>query len=382
MPNVTTGANPTELRRGIAKAVAAVTEELKALGNDGAITAQPVVSSLEMVEGIGVDRAWFRDARQPGAGAGKAVRFGALIGACAAMQEVYELIGLVARSDASIFIAGETGTGKEVVARAVHALSRRSKEAFLAVNCGAVSTTLIESELFGHERGSFTGADRRHRGFFERANRGTLFMDEIGEMPRELQVKLLRVLESSEVTRVGGAEPIRIDVRIIAATNRPLRELVAAGALRKDLYYRLNVFPIVLPPLRERGRDVDLLAEHFLGELNSADGTAKQLTPGSRERLRRHAWPGNLRELRNVIQRAFILAGDAQGVEALPLISAETDCVDVVVPAGTPIAVAKRQLILATLNQFGGDKRKVASALKISLKPLYARLSEYRAHAC
>jgi two-component system, NtrC family, response regulator AtoC len=331
--------------------------------------------ALDLVEGIGVDRAW----PWPRTEAGRSGRFGTLIGACPAMQEVYGLIGLVARSDASIFISGETGTGKEMVAKAIHASSRRAKETFLAVNCGAVSATLIESELFGHERGSFTGADRRHRGFFERAHRGTLFLDEIGEMPRELQVKLLRALDTSEVTRVGGVESVKFDVRIIAATNRPLKELVAAGKLREDLYYRLNVFPIALPPLRERGSDVELLAEHFLGESNSAEGTAKQLTPDSRKRLRRHGWPGNLRELRNVIQRAFILAGEASEVDAWPQSITEADSADIVVRAGTPMAVAERHLILATLGQFGGDRRRAASALKISLRTLYARLREYSA---
>jgi two-component system, NtrC family, response regulator AtoC len=306
-------------------------------------------------------------------------RFGALIGACPAMQGVYELIDSVARSDASIFITGETGTGKEVVAQTIHALSRRRKEAFLPVNCGAISATLIESELFGHERGSFTGADRMHRGFFERAHRGTLFLDEITEMPLELQVRLLRLVETSAVTRVGGNEPIEVDVRIIAASNQPLDDAVAAGKLRKDLLYRLNVFPIALPPLRERGPDVELLAEHFLGELNAAEGTAKRLTPGSRERLPRHSWPGNLRELKNAVQRAFILAGEGLEVDALPHgVTAKTSS-DLLVPAGTPIAEAERQLILATLDHFEGDKKKVASALKISLKTLYARLSGYKA---
>jgi DNA-binding NtrC family response regulator len=305
-------------------------------------------------------------------------RFGELIGACPAMQGVYELIDSVARSDASIFITGETGTGKEVVAQTIHALSRRRKEAFLPVNCGAVSATLIESELFGHERGSFTGADRLHRGFFERAHRGTLFLDEITEMPLELQVRLLRLVETSTVTRVGGHEPIEVDVRIIAASNQPLDDAVAVGKLRKDLLYRLNVFPIALPPLRERGPDVELLAEHFLGELNAAEGTAKQLTPGSRERLRRHSWPGNLRELKNAVQRAFILAGEGLEVDALPHGVTVKTSSDLLVPAGTPIAVAERLLILATLDHFEGDKKKVASALKISLKTLYARLSGYK----
>ncbi len=173
---------------------------------------------------------------------------------------------------------GETGTGKELVAQTIHSMSRRAKEAFVPVNCGAVSPTLIESELFGHERGSFTGADRAHRGFFERANRGTLFLDEITEMPPELQVKLLRVLETGTLNRVGGTDMIHVDVRVIAATNRRPDEAIAAGKLREDLLYRLNVLPVELPPLRERRDDIELLAEHFLDELNKESGTAKRFT--------------------------------------------------------------------------------------------------------
>jgi len=306
-------------------------------------------------------------------------RFGPLIGSSPPMQKVYDLIGLVARSDAGILITGETGTGKEMVAEAIHALSRRSKQAFVPVDCGAVSANLIESELFGHERGSFTGADRMHRGYFERANRGTLFLDEVTEMPMELQVKLLRVLETGTVARVGGSESIRIDVRIVAATNRQPEDAVATGKLREDLLYRLNVFPIPLPPLRERGGDIELLAEHFLAELNGGEGTVKHFTPAGRERLRAHSWPGNVRELKNVVQRAFILAGEGLDIDALPCRPTEKAfSSSLTVPVGTPIAVAERLLILATLDRFEGDKRKVASALQISLNTLYSRLHEYK----
>ena len=311
-------------------------------------------------------------------------RFGPLIGVSAPMQHVYDLIGRVARTDASILITGETGTGKEVVAQTIHALSRRGKQPFVPVDCGAVSANLIESELFGHERGSFTGAERLHKGYFERAHRGTLFLDEITEMPVELQVKLLRVLETSSVSRVGGNDSIKVDVRIVAATNRRIEDAVAAGKLRQDLLYRLNVFPIELPPLRERGHDVELLAEHFLAELNAAEGTAKQFTAAGRERLRRHGWPGNLRELKNSVQRAFILADEGKGIDVLPVLAngaaAEIVSSDLVFPVGTPLDVAERQLILATLDQLGGDKRKAASALHISVNTLYTRLKEYKAN--
>jgi DNA-binding NtrC family response regulator len=308
-------------------------------------------------------------------------RFGALIGASPPMQEVYDLIERVARTDASVLVTGETGTGKEVVAQTIHSLSRRSKQAFVPVDCGAVSANLIESELFGHERGSFTGADRLHKGYFERAHRGTLFLDEVTEMPIELQVKLLRVLETSAVTRVGGSQSVKVDVRIIAATNRRLEDAVKAGKLREDLLYRLNVFPIPLPPLRERGDDVERLAEHFLGELNAAEGTVKQLTPAGRERLRRYGWPGNLRELKNVLQRGFILADEGQGVDPIPHpVVTEVFSSSLLMTVGTPIAEAERRLILAALEKFEGDKKKVAAALHISLNTLYSRLSEYKTH--
>jgi len=306
-------------------------------------------------------------------------RFGPLIGTSPPMQAVYDLIGRVARTEASVLIAGETGTGKDVVALTIHSLSRRSKEAFLPVNCGAISANLIESELFGHERGSFTGADRLHKGYFERAHRGTLFLDEITEMPLELQVRLLRVLETSTLTRVGGSELIKTDVRVLAATSLRVEEAVATRKLREDLFYRLNVFPIALPPLRERGGDVELLAEQCLSELNAATGTAKHFTRACLERLRRHGWPGNVRELKNVIQRAFILADEDVGVDSLPLgVTESVPAASVVMQVGTPIAEMERRLILATVDQCEGDKKRAADVLKISLKTLYNRLNEYK----
>jgi two-component system, NtrC family, response regulator AtoC len=305
-------------------------------------------------------------------------RFGPLIGASAPMQRVYDLISRVARTDASILISGETGTGKELVAETVHNLSRRSKQPFLPVNCGALSAHLIESELFGHERGSFTGADRMHKGYFERANGGTLFFDEITEAV-DIQVRLLRALETSAVTRVGGTDPIKVDVRIVAATSRRVEDAVASGQLREDLYYRLNVFPIHLPPLRERGDDLDLLAEKFLAELNLADGTNKHFTRACVERLHRHSWPGNVRELQNVIRRAFILAEEDVGVDSLPLgVTEELPAASLVTRVGTPIAEMERRFILATLEHCDGNKKKAADILKISLKTLYNRLNEYK----
>jgi two-component system, NtrC family, response regulator AtoC len=305
-------------------------------------------------------------------------RFGPLIGASPPMQRVYDLIAKVAQTDATVMLTGETGTGKELVAETVHSLSRRHKEPFLPVNCGAVSPNLIESELFGHERGSFTGADRMHRGYYERAHRGTLFLDEITEMPAELQVKLLRVLETGKVTRIGGSEALTADVRVIAATNRKPEEAVAKGKLREDLLYRLNVFPIPLPPLRDRRDDVDLLAEHFLALLNKEHDTSKEFTRPALNRLRSHNWPGNVRELKNLVHRAFILAEDHIGLDCLPLGVQESAGSSLNLKVGTSLGEAERRLILATLEEAEGDKKKAAEVLGISLKTLYNRLNEYK----
>jgi DNA-binding NtrC family response regulator len=308
-------------------------------------------------------------------------RFGPLIGASDRMQEVYDLVAKVAPTDASVFILGETGTGKELVAQTLHEMSRRAKQPFIPLNCGAVSPNLIESEVFGHERGSFTGADRAHKGHFERAHPGTLFLDEISEMPIDLQVKLLRVLETGAILRVGGSEPLRVDVRVIAASNRKPEQAVAEGKLREDLLYRLNVFPLQLPPLREREDDIVLLAEYFLEGLNAeTEGQPKRFTKAALDRLRAHSWPGNVRELKNVIQRAFILAPNDIGVDALPLgVVEERLGSSLVIRVGTPVDEAERRLILATLEHCAGDKKKAAEILKISLKTLYNRLNVYKA---
>jgi DNA-binding NtrC family response regulator len=313
-------------------------------------------------------------------------RFGKLIGGSTAMQRVYDLIGKVAPTDATAFVVGDSGTGKELVAETIHEMSRRKRGPFLAINCGAVSPTLIESELFGHERGSFTGATQRHRGHFERASGGTLFLDEITEMPIELQVKLLRVLETGMVMRIGGDDALPTDVRVVAATNRSPQQAVADGRLREDLYYRLNVFPISLPPLREREGDVTLLAQHFLATLNEAEGTRKRLGAATLERLERSDWPGNVRELKNTVQRAFIMAEGEINAGCLPddlgvPVVAATVPVDGASPAlavGTSLGDAERQLIEATLEHYKGDKKKTAEVLGISLKTLYNRLNQYR----
>ncbi|PXW22781.1 sigma-54-dependent transcriptional regulator [Paraburkholderia caballeronis] len=308
-------------------------------------------------------------------------RFGLMLGNSSAMQEVYDQISRVAPTAASVMLVGESGTGKEVAAQTVHQLSLRRKHEFLAVNCGAISPNLIESEMFGHERGSFTGADRQHKGYFERANGGTLFLDEITEMPIELQVKLLRVLETGMFMRVGTTKEFETDVRLIAATNRDPEQAVADGKLRLDLYHRLNVFPISLPPLRERGKDVELLAQAFLDELNERHGTRKQFPPAVHEMLLTYPWPGNVRELKNYVQRAHIMSGtDSDLTATVPMqisLSKPAAGNAVTIPFGTSLADADRQLILATLEQCGGVKTRAAEILGISLKTLYNRLVEY-----
>jgi two-component system, NtrC family, nitrogen regulation response regulator GlnG len=231
----------------------------------------------------------------------------ALLGRCPAMQEVYKAIGRVASQDVTVLILGASGTGKELVARAIYHYSRRDKAAFLAINCAAIPETLLESELFGHEKGAFTGADRKRIGKFEQCNGGTLFLDEIGDMTPLTQTKILRVLQGQEFERVGGNERIKADVRVIAATNRDLEKMVAEGTFRGDLYYRLNVFTIKLPALRERGEDLPLLAEHFVrrfgGELKKA---VRGIAPEAMELLRAYPWPGNVRELQSVIKQALL----------------------------------------------------------------------------
>ena len=322
--------------------------------------------------------------------------FGPLWGRSLPMQRVYEQILRVAATSVTVFITGESGTGKEMVAQSVHDLSRRRKQPFLAINCGAISPHLIESEVFGHEKGSFTGADRQHAGFFERASGGTLFLDEITEMPLELQVKLLRVLETGRYMRVGSTQTQEANVRVIAATNRPPEQAVQQSRLREDLFYRLNVFPIVLPPLRERLVDVPLLAQHFLRAIGTQEGQARQFAPAALEQLASYTWPGNVRELRNVVQRAWVMAhgetiddaglpnaAPSERVSGVPaeessagLVSREAG-VHIALPIGTSMAQAERALIEATLRHFNAHKERTAAVLGLSLKTLYNRLKEY-----
>lgn len=309
-------------------------------------------------------------------------RFGALIGRSAPMQRVFGMIGRVAPTDVTVLIIGDSGSGKELVAQSIHERSQRAAGPFIAINCGAIPATLIEAELFGYEKGSFTGASRAHAGVFERAKGGTLFLDEITEMPVEMQTRLLRVLESQHFSRVGGTQEVKTDIRVVAATNRDPFKAVKEGRLREDVLYRLAVFPIQVPALRERGEDILLLAEYFLAERNRAAGTAKSLSEQALGHLRQHAWPGNVRELRNAVERAFILADDELdlvplGSSAGPGAFGAGGTAGIHVPVGARLDQAERSLIEATLQHYHGNKRRAAQVLGCSLKTLYNKLKGY-----
>lgn len=307
---------------------------------------------------------------------------GRLLGSSAAMAPVMARLVQVAPTSATVLLTGESGTGKEMAARAIHDLSRRAGGPFIAVNCAAISPQLLASELFGHERGSFTGAERAHAGFFERAEGGTLLLDEITEMPMALQAALLRVLEEGTFTRVGAMRGRVANVRVLAATNRVPREAIASGVLREDLYWRLAGFPLHLPPLRDRLEDVGVIARHFVDDLNLREGGHKIMSDKALEALAAYAWPGNVRELRNIVQQAWIMTpGTVIHPASLPPLSAPTanlppadECTPVV---GLTLAESERKLILDTLVQCGRNRERAAAILGISLKTLYNRLKLY-----
>jgi len=311
-----------------------------------------------------------------------------MLGDSPQIQFVREQIRRVAPTQASVMLFGESGSGKELAARAVHEQSERAGGPFVAINCGAIAPGLIEAELFGHEKGAFTGAVREHAGVFERAHRGTLFLDEITEMPSDLQVRLLRVLETGRFFRVGGTHEVAVDVRVIAATNQGLLQAVTQHSLRDDLLYRLAVFPIEVPALRERGADVRQLALHFLAQLNEQAGQSRQFSAASLATLQRHPWPGNVRELRNAIERAYILAERFVELEPLQLAPrASTQRTHgaprqgaggaVPIEVGVNLKDAERSLIEATLQHFDGNKTQAAETLGCSLKTLYNKLNGY-----
>ncbi|HEY0840132.1 MAG TPA: sigma-54 dependent transcriptional regulator [Vulgatibacter sp.] len=307
------------------------------------------------------------------------------IGQSAAMREVFTLIEKVAPSKASVVITGESGTGKEMVARAVHRLSPRSDKPFIAINCSAIPASLMESEIFGHERGAFTGADQRRLGCFELADGGTIFLDEVGELPVELQAKFLRVLEEERLRRLGGKAEIAVDVRVICATNRDLKQQIRANQFREDLYFRLNVFNIHLPRLKERVEDIPILAQHFVGKFAAEAGKKVQgLEQDALDSLRGYDWPGNIRELRNTIERAVILCdGDliSQGDLPADLSGLGAEGIMLKLTLGMPLREVEKEYILGSLRRNGGNKARTAELLGISEKTLYNKLNRYAADA-
>ncbi|HYH47626.1 MAG TPA: sigma-54 dependent transcriptional regulator [Thermoanaerobaculia bacterium] len=313
--------------------------------------------------------------------------FESIIGRSAPMDKLFEQMKLVAPTRSSVLIIGESGTGKELVANAIHRASPRRNERFLAINCGAIPSDILESELFGHERGAFTGAVSRKIGKFEIAHRGTLFLDEISELYPELQVKLLRVLEERQVMRVGGSDLIEVDFRLIAATNRDLEKEVADGRFREDLYYRLKVVTLRIPPLRERVSDIQPLAEHFLGLFCQEHGKApKRLSTETLEMLARYPWPGNVRQLRNVMESVVVFhqGEDVQPAD-LPVevrdsvtVSTAGGPVQSVVSGTRTMADIERQAILETLQRTAGHRAKAADLLGIGLRTLQRKLREYK----
>jgi two-component system response regulator HydG len=312
--------------------------------------------------------------------------YGELVGGSAQMKAVYTTITKVAPTDSSVFIFGESGTGKELVARAIHAGSRRAAGPFIKVNCGALTETLLESELFGHEKGSFTGAVKRKLGRFELADGGTLFLDEIGDVSAAMQLKLLRALQEREFERVGGESTIKVDVRVVSATNKDLKTEVAAGRFREDLYYRLHIVPVTLPPLRERRDDIPSLASHFVAKLAPRTNAAvKGIDDAALGRLMAYPWPGNVRELENVIEQALVFTeGDKICVAALPVqLRGETTSDDKLdVPAGEMalpeiLEDLEKQLILKAYERARGVKTETARLLGIKTSALYYKLEKY-----
>ncbi len=316
-----------------------------------------------------------------------------MVGRSTPMLEVFRLLTRVARSNAPVMITGESGTGKEVAAATVHLLSQRAARPFVALNCGAISPMLVESELFGHERGAFTGAERRRAGTFEMAHGGTLFLDEVSEMPPEVQVKFLRVLETRTFRRVGGTEELDIDIRLVTSSNRDLADAVRREAFRSDLFYRLNVFPLRLPPLRDRKEDVPLLAAHFLSQIEEKERRGfSSFEERALEALSGYDWPGNVRELKNAVHRAYVLSDPpAIQAEAAEAVLTDSGAAElhrgagddepwpaVPVRVGETLQSVEKRLLTATLLAVKGDKRVAAELLGVSLKTIYNKLKEYQ----
>jgi DNA-binding NtrC family response regulator len=310
-------------------------------------------------------------------------RYGEIVGKSPSMQEIYHIIEAVSQNKSNVLISGENGTGKELVARTIHNKGPLASKPFLAINCGALSETLLESQLFGHRKGAFTGAIDDHEGVFQAANGGTLFLDEISEIPLPLQVKFLRAIQEKEVTPLGSTRPVQVDVRLIAATNRNVEDVVRSGSFRTDLYYRLNVVPIHLPALRERREDIPLLVEHFVQDFSRVYGVApKRVTPEAMRRIIEYGWPGNIRELQNAIERAFALSSEP-GINLRDLPPAvlrgneEREPSSSALRDPVPLEELEKRNILAALRRSGGNKNEAARILGIERQRLYRKLEKY-----
>lgn len=313
----------------------------------------------------------------------KYYHFHRLVGQSRAMQQVYRKIKEVAGTDIPVLVTGESGTGKEMVAQAIHALSPRKNGPFIPVNTGALPRELIASELFGHLKGSFTGAVSDKKGKFEEANKGTLFLDEIGTMSTEVQISLLRVLETSQIERLGSGRPLKVDVRVVAASNEKLEELIEQGRFREDLYYRLNVFHIELPPLRERKEDIPYLANYYREQFNlDLKRRVEGFSEDAMALLQSYPWPGNVRELRNVILRALLSAGHSTTIKRkhLPDLTSRSGvaAMNVTFKTGTPLSEVEKTMIVQTIKAVKGNKLKAANILGISRRSLYNKLEEYQ----
>ena len=304
-------------------------------------------------------------------------QFGLLVGSSKVMRKLYRLVRKTAETDASVLIVGESGSGKELVANTIHLMSPQSDRPFIALNCGALSPELIESELFGHVKGAFTGANKDRAGVFEQAEGGTLFLDEVTEMPLDHQVKLLRVLETGEYRPVGSDTPKQANVRIVSATNRDPLEAIEENIFREDVYFRLAHFPIQVPPLRKRGKDIEGLAKHFLAYRNAEQNITKEISLEALEKITEHSWPGNVRELKHTIERAYILADDIITTSHLIFQGGQPEQPTATLPTGIPLEEVEKGVILKTLDQNDGNKTVTAEQLGVSVKTLYNKLEKY-----
>ncbi len=303
-----------------------------------------------------------------------------IIGKSVQLQKVFNEVKKIAPTRASVLITGESGVGKELIANAIHSLSDRKNAPFVKVHCAALAESLLESELFGHEKGAFTGAVERKKGRFELANKGSIFLDEIGEINQNIQIKLLRVLQEREIERVGSASPIEVDVRVIAATNRVLEREMKEGRFREDLYYRLNVVHIFVPPLRERRDDIPLLVDYFVKEVEKDNGKKiASIESKARVAIYNYAWPGNIRELKNCIESAALMSDDdVLHFDDLPSpVKEKSEDTIIRIPLGTSMEDAEKQIVIETLRSFGGNKQKTASVLGIGRRTLYRKMQEW-----